>query len=405
VIVAVVVAIAAIAVAGVAVILAARRQQLLARRVAEVVGRLGESVPASLDADEAIARLSRAVDRVQRLDDDFRLADIRLERALDEVKSGIVVCDALGAVVARNAVALAFVDARHGEALVEAAVHDLITAALRGHRGDRDLQIHGPPPRSLQVRAAPLLSGAELVGAIAVIHDVTEQKRIDAVRRDFVANVSHELKTPIGALALLAETLADEHDAAVARRLSERLRDESFRVSHIVDDLLALSRIEGDGSPMTERVVLSSVVDEAVARVAPVAERRAVDIDVGEIDERIELLGDRSQLTSALFNLLDNAVKYSEPSSTIEVWIDETRQAIALHVRDHGIGIPTRDLERVFERFYRVDKARSRDTGGTGLGLSIVRHVVQNHGGEVSVVSREGEGSTFTIMLPRRRQA
>jgi two-component system sensor histidine kinase SenX3 len=249
--------------------------------------------------------------------------------------------------------------------------------------------------------AAPLYADSELVGALGVTHDVTEQKRIDAVRRDFVANVSHELKTPLGALALLSDTLADETDPTVIQRLSGRLRDESLRVSRIVDELLALSRIEGDGSPMSSVVPLHAVVAEAVARVRPGADHRDVTIDVRPVEISAEIIGDRAQLTSALFNLLDNAVKYSEAGSSVRVEVDVTATAVVLSVRDHGIGIPTRDLERIFERFYRVDKARSRDTGGTGLGLSIVRHAVQNHGGEVSVVSREGEGSTFTITIPR----
>jgi two-component system, OmpR family, sensor histidine kinase SenX3 len=401
-VISVVVAAVAILIAVVVGVASWRSQQRTARRVVEVVERLGESIPAKkVTTDSAIERLSRSVDRVQRFDDDVRLAEVRLERALNEVEQGIVVCDARGEVVSRNSSSLAFVDARHGEALVEAAVQDLITAALRGRRDTRDLQLHGPPQRTLQVQGAPLFADSELVGAIAVIDDVTEQKRIDAVRRDFVANVSHELKTPIGAIALLAETLADERDVAVAQRLSGRLRDESFRVSRIVDDLLTLSRIEGDDSPRFAHLAVAGIVAEAVARVHAVADHRGVSIEINDIDPGIEVLGDRGQLLSALANLLDNAVKYSEPNSSIEVTVAANREAVSLVVRDYGIGIPSRDLERIFERFYRVDKARSRDTGGTGLGLSIVRHIARNHGGDVTVSSREGSGSTFTLSIPR----
>jgi two-component system sensor histidine kinase SenX3 len=401
-----------VAIAAGAILLAAlvaaaawRAQQRTARRVVEVVERLGESIPARITATAAIEQLSRSVERVQRFDDDVRLAEVRLERALNEVEQGIVVCDARGDLVSRNSSSLAFVDARHGEALVEAAVRDLTAAALRGVRGTRDLQLYGPPQRTLHVHAAPLFADSELVGAIAVIDDVTEQKRIDAVRRDFVANVSHELKTPIGALALLAETLADEEDLAVARRLSGRLRDESFRVSRIVDDLLTLSRIEGDDSVRLAPVELAPVVAEAVARVRSLAEHRGVALRTEGVGTGAEVLGDRSQLVAALANLLDNAVKYSESGSSVEVETGGDERTVSLVVRDHGIGIPSRDLERIFERFYRVDKARSRDTGGTGLGLSIVRHIARNHGGEVTVSSREGSGSTFTLTLPRRAPA
>jgi two-component system sensor histidine kinase SenX3 len=396
------VALAAILVAAVVVYASWRSQQRTARRVVEVVERLGERIPTKVSAESAIERLSRSVERVQQIDDDVRMSEIRLERAIDEIGKGVVVCDARGDIVSRNAPALAFVEARHGDALVEAAVRDLLTGALRGQRDARDLQLHGPPTRALTVRAAPLFADSELVGAIAVIDDVTEQKHVESVRRDFVANVSHELKTPIGALALLAETLADEDDPAIARRLSGRLRDESFRLSRIVDDLLTLSRVEGDDAPRFASLTLGPVVADAVTRLRPVAEHRGVSIDVGEFDPDIELIGDRAQLVSALANLLDNAVKYSDTGSAVEVDIEAIGDEVSIEVCDHGIGIPTRDLERIFERFYRVDKARSRDTGGTGLGLSIVRHIARSHGGEVAVASREGVGSTFTLTIPRR---
>jgi two-component system sensor histidine kinase SenX3 len=400
-VIALAIAVAALVVAAAVVVSAWRSQQRTTRRVVEVLERLGETTNVKLTSDTAIAQLSKSVDRVRESDDIVRVAEIRLERALDEIPLGIVVCDASGNVVARNSSSRVYAGARHGEALIEAATRDLIAAALTGTRDVRDLELHGPPSRSLHIMAAPLYADSELVGALGLTHDVTEQKRIDAVRRDFVANVSHELKTPLGALALLSDTLADETDLTVVKRLSGRLRDESLRVNRIVDELLTLSRIEGDGSPMAAVVPVHSVVAEAVARVRPAADHRDVTIDVRPVDPSTELMGDRTQLTSALFNLLDNAVKYSEPGSSVRIEVDATPSTVVLSVRDHGIGIPTRDLERIFERFYRVDKARSRDTGGTGLGLSIVRHVVQNHGGEVSVVSREGEGSTFTITIPR----
>ncbi|HEX7096429.1 MAG TPA: ATP-binding protein [Acidimicrobiales bacterium] len=386
--------------AAIVVLLSWRSQQRTVRRVAETVERLGDSIPRRARPDAAIDRLTQSVERVRRIDDDVRLADIRIERTLDELDEGIVICDASGAEVTRNASARVYAEARHGEALVEAAIHELLAEALQGTRNRRSIELHAPP-RSLEVRAAPLLVDGELIGAMALIDDVTEQKRIAAVRRDFVANVSHELKTPIGALALLAETLADESDPTVIKRLSSHLRDESFRVSRIVDDLLTLSRIEGDGSAVRTSVPVAAIVDEAVARVRPVAERRGVELDVGPIDPDADVVCDRSQLTSALFNLLDNAVKYSEGGSSVLVRVETTPATMSVSVQDHGIGIPTRDLERIFERFYRVDKARSRETGGTGLGLSIVRHVAQNHGGEVSVTSREGEGSTFVLTIPR----
>jgi two-component system sensor histidine kinase SenX3 len=232
------------------------------------------------------------------------------------------------------------------------------------------------------------------------VDDITEQQRVDAIRRDFVANISHELKTPVGALALLAETIVDEHDPAVVERLAARLRDESFRVSRVIDDLLALSRIEGEGAQEVERVTIAQIVAEAVARIRPAADHRDVRFEVAEIAAELVMLGDPRQLTSALFNLLENAVKYSDHGSVVEVRAAGDRHEVSMVVQDHGIGIPAKDLQRIFERFYRVDQARSRETGGTGLGLAIVRHVARNHGGHVTVSSREGEGSTFMLVLP-----
>jgi two-component system sensor histidine kinase SenX3 len=396
-----VVATCAIVVALAVAFLSWRSQRDTARRLAELAERMGDPIPADAGADVAIDRITRSFERVKQRDDDTRTAEVRLEQALDQVTQGVAICDATGTIVARNAFARTFAEARHGEALVDAAVRELLADSLRGARGHREVQLHGPPQRSLQVRASPLHAEHELVGAIAVIDDVSEQKRIESVRRDFVANVSHELKTPIGALALLAETLADEPDPDVVRRLSGRLRDESFRVSDIVDDLLALSRIEAHESLAVASVPVDAVVAEAVVRVRPTADQHQVAIGVVADEPDLHLDADRSQLVSAVANLLDNAVKYSEAGSPVEVRIGATDEHVLIAVRDHGIGIPTRDLERIFERFYRVDKARSRVTGGTGLGLSIVRHVAQNHGGEVEVQSREGEGSTFTLVLPR----
>ena len=250
------------------------------------------------------------------------------------------------------------------------------------------------------VHAAPLRVDGEPLGAIAVIDDITEIQRIDSIRRDFVANVSHELKTPIGALSLLAETLAGETDAAIVQRLSERVRNESFRVSNMVDDLLTLSRIEGNDAPNIDEFGIDMLVRECVDRVHPLAEQRLVSISVGPIEASLQVVGDRRQIASALSNLLENAVKYSEQGAPVEVRVSASAHEMSIVVQDHGIGIPSAELERIFERFYRVDKARSRETGGTGLGLSIARHVARNHGGDVTVSSREGEGSTFALLLP-----
>jgi two-component system sensor histidine kinase SenX3 len=347
-----------------------------------------------------LTTLTRSLAELRRHDDDTARRQLRLELALSSMTQGAVICDESGHVVLRNAFARSFVDARHGDALVGIAIDELLAEARLGEPADREIEVFGPPARTLFVHATPLDDDGTPMGAIATVDDITEQQRIDAIRRDFVANISHELKTPVGALALLAETITDEGDVDVVRRLAGRMRDESFRVSRVIDDLLALSHIEGDGAQELEPVRVVDVVAEATDRVRPAAEQADVRVDVAEIPPHITLRGDRRQLTSALFNLLENAVKYSDRGSVVEVRAAGDEHEVAFVVQDHGIGIPSKDLQRIFERFYRVDQARSRITGGTGLGLAIVRHVARNHGGQVTVSSREGEGSTFMLVLP-----
>ena len=324
----------------------------------------------------------------------------RLTAALDRIPQGVVLCDDRGEVVHRNAVATEFVGARRGEVLVEAALGDLLATARSGRSTRRTFELYGPPRRTLVVSAMPLAESVTPSAALAVIDDVSERRRVDTMRRDFVANISHELKTPVGALSLLAETIAGEEDPGIVRRLAERMQAESDRVGRTIDDLLELSRIEAEEGPVREPVPVNLVVAEAADRVGPLMVQRGMELHVDEAPDRATILGDRRQLVSAIYNLLENAVKYSDDGSSVELRARTDGVWVALEVADHGDGIPVRDRERIFERFYRVDRARSRETGGTGLGLAIVRHVATNHQGEVRVVSAEGEGSTFTLRLP-----
>jgi two-component system sensor histidine kinase SenX3 len=191
-----------------------------------------------------------------------------------------------------------------------------------------------------------------------------------------------------------------EDDVGVSRRLAERMLTEAFRVGRTIDDLLELTRIEAEESPTQDPVGVHHFIAEAVDRVREGAEARGIEILVEEPARRLNVVGDRRQLVSAVYNLLDNAVKYSDRGSTVDVRTRTDGTWVDISVEDRGMGIPRRNLERIFERFYRVDRARSRETGGTGLGLAIVRHVAANHDGDVAVESNEGEGSTFTLRLP-----
>jgi two-component system sensor histidine kinase SenX3 len=319
----------------------------------------------------------------------------RLTHALDAIPQAVLIADADGRVVARNRAADSFAEARHGDALVEAAIDELLADALAGHEGVRPVELFGPPRRALVVAASPLPDGA-----LVVVDDISDRRRLDATRRDFVANISHELKTPVAAMGLLAETLLSEDDPKVSARLAERIVDEAFRLDRTIEDLLVLSRIEGEEATAHEPVAAALLLVDAAERIRPAAEQAGIDVVVDPVDPALVVRGDRRQLVSALANLLDNAVKYSDDGAEVHVRAVAVASSVALEVEDHGIGIPKADLERIFERFYRVDHARSRATGGTGLGLAIVRHVATNHGGEVRVESRLGEGSTFTLVVP-----
>ena len=315
-----------------------------------------------------------------------------LRSGLDAVPAGLLLVDSAGNVLLRNGAASL---GGHADVLLEEAVEQLLAVARNGDPAERTLTLYGPPQRVLLVRGLPLAGG----GALVVIDDLTDRARVDAVRTDFVSNISHELKTPVGALAVLAEALADSDDLEINRHLAKKMMEEAHRASGTIDDLLELSRIELDGRGVRGEVSLSSVLGEAVGRHRLRAETLGVQLCIGAV-EPDSLEADGLQLISAVSNLVDNAVKYSDVGSKVRITSTVVGLFAEIQVADQGIGIPARDVDRIFERFYRVDRARSRDTGGTGLGLAIVRHVATNHGGEVDVVSHEGEGSTFTLRIP-----
>ncbi len=270
-----------------------------------------------------------------------------------------------------------------------------------GNAREQEMRVRRPPLGrellELRVRVAALGTGVLLI----LIDDLAEERRVDAVRRDFVANVSHELKTPVGALSLLAETIlsaADEPDQV--KHFAERMQTEASRLASLIQDVIDLSRLQSD-DPMTRAEVVD--VEELVTRAFDEVRTLAVsrDIELIRSDEAgVEIYGDRGQLLTALRNLLTNAIVYSPQGTRVAVSSRMNEGIAEIVVKDQGIGIPSHDLDRIFERFYRVDQARSRSTGGTGLGLAIVKHVCQNHGGECIVWSEVGTGSTFTLRLP-----
>ncbi len=316
---------------------------------------------------------------------------------IEHHRDGFVLADDSGRVVYRNEAARRL-QGTHVGVLIGEAIDRHIEIAAREGSSHEVLEMYGPPKVVLVVEAHALASGV-----VVYVDDISEQRRVEQVRTDFVANISHELKTPVGAMSVLAETLEDEHDPATIRRVVSRMMDEAQRATRTIDDLMELSRIELGGERVEEPVPVTAVLAEAMDRVTEMAGRRQIGLtNLASADqlEGVTIHGDRRQLVSALGNLVENAVKYSEPGGHVQIRTRVADGDVEFAVIDHGIGIPQRDLDRIFERFYRVDRARSRVTGGTGLGLSIVRHVASSHGGSVAVQSTEGEGSVFTLRLP-----
>ena len=257
-----------------------------------------------------------------------------------------------------------------------------------------------PEARTLAMRAFPLADRGPTGRIVVTLTDITQRRRLEALRRDFVANASHELKTPVAAVRALAETLltALPDDPEAGRRFAERIAREAERLDALARDLLDLSRVER-GTLDVEPVDLVGLAKEVLGGYEDLATERRVRLG-GELQERVSMRGDRAQLGLLLSNLLDNALRHTPATGTVCARLDATEGRAVIQVADTGEGIPAGELSRVFERFYRVDKARARQTGGTGLGLAIVRHVAEAHGGTVRVDSELGRGSTFTVTLP-----
>ena len=323
----------------------------------------------------------------------------QLERfmdALDLLPIGIVIVDLKLNRRVRNNAAAAMTGVRYVDILVDQAVDAMIDEIKVAKSGNRILEAVAGTTRYFKISGQAM----DDQRGIVTVEDITEKSRIDTVQTDFVANLSHELKTPIGAVAALADSLNGETETEVVWRLAERIVTESHRMSRIVDDLLDLSRVEFGGTEEWTDIDLATVLVEVVSTNQHAAKRQGLGLSLTGSAELL-VRGDRSQLVSVFSNLVDNAIKYSEIGGVVNVSSTIKGDEIMVSVTDYGIGIAERDQKRIFERFYRVDRARSRATGGTGLGLSIVRHIVLEHGGAIDIRSEEGVGSTFTVRLPR----
>lgn len=317
------------------------------------------------------------------------------------LRSIAIVLDASDAVVNNSASAVSYGLVRHGE-LVHTELRELARQVRRdGEIREVDLELSRGfgtiTNTQMKARVAPL--GA--VHVLILAEDHTHARRVEEVRRDFVANVSHELKTPVGGIALLAEAVLNARDDPEAvSRFAGRIQVESTRLTRLVKEIVDLSRLQvADTLHEPELVQISDVVAEAVDRVGVAAESRRISLET-VVDERASVFGDAELLATAVANLVSNAVNYSDEGTRVAVAARPVGDTVEITVSDQGQGIPETEQSRIFERFYRVDEARSRATGGTGLGLAIVKHVCATHGGDVSVWSEEGHGSTFTMRLP-----
>ena len=327
--------------------------------------------------------------------------DEGLVRVLAVLRSAAVVLDPDDVVVRATPLAYALGVLQSG-GRVNTVIAPIVAAVRKdGVIQDTELELSrgtlGKSEIALQVRVAQVSPRHLLILA----DDRTEARRLEAIRRDFVVNVSHELKTPVGALSLLAETVGDAADDPQAvRRFAKKMSAEALRLGALVHEIIELSRLQvagASGQPGLVRV--DDVIREAADRARTTAEGRQVSVTVGAQDEAF-VYGDHALLVTAVRNLVDNAVNHSDPGSHVGVGVRMRDGIVEVAVVDQGVGIEPEQQVRIFERFYRVDPARSRETGGTGLGLSIVKHVVADHGGEVTVWSEVGRGSTFTMRLP-----
>ena len=369
------------------------------------------SGPASQDELGALERtLSRVAVQLRDLFDRWRLESSRSEAILSSMAEGVLAVDRELRVVFCNHAVTRTMGLRSAvkertpviELIRDAEVIGMLSQVISsGESVKRNFRISAANNRAFEVQAAPFASQGGS-GALAIFYDMTDLERLEQVRKDFVANVSHELRTPLAAIVGYSETLLDGalEDREHNRKFVEVIRTNAIRLNSIASDLLVLSELEsGRGPGQPEPILLRELVETALGTIGPEARGRGVQVIKGNIADAT-VLGHRHRLEQALLNLLVNAVKFNREGGEVRVEVRNGDGLVHIEVSDTGVGIPSQDLPRIFERFYRVDKARSRQVGGTGLGLSIVRHVIEPMDGKVTVVSQLGKGSTFTIVLP-----
>jgi len=388
------------------------RRALTLRRALERLPQVGKSESrrqASGDELSALAAtIERATRRVRAMVETLQRENARREAILGSMVEGVVAVDPLLRITFANRAFAEMMGAAApptaGTPLVQVArdhaLHEMFAAVFAEGQPLQKRLILSASTRSFEVQVAPL-AGDPQRGAIAMLYDITGLERLERVRKDFVANVSHELRTPLAAICGYAETLIEGglEDPANSRPFVSIILSKARQLTNILQDLLILSSLESAKPPAAEPVSLQQSIHSALRTVAPMAKTRGINL-VCESFPDMEVLGYEIRLEQVWVNLLENAIKFNRPEGEVRVDVVRDPERTLVRVCDTGSGIPSRDLPRIFERFYRVDKARSRATGGTGLGLAIVKHAVEQMGGSVSVESRLGQGSVFTVALP-----
>ena len=369
---------------------------------------LSQKIVQSETVEVALRGLAKAIDEIeeQRITADaFRQ---QLIAALDSLNYGIAIYGQDDQLIHTNPYASSFLSGVHSGALIADAIDELFQTRDGQEVIDQELDVfdNSHPSsvthsrkKTFYIILRELSIEGNQIGSVVTIEDISEQERLESVRRDFISNISHELKTPIGAIALLTETLLGEPDTDLVQKFAPNILQETERLSETIDDLLSLSRIEHGSTDSFNQIDLLKCIEQAIDRVNTFAKQNEVTVLTSFPPAPVHLFGDELQLTSAFYNILENSVKYKRINQgNVHLTVQQLDDFIEVEISDNGIGIPTKDLDRVFERFYCVD--RSHSGSGVGLGLAIVRHVIVNHEGVIRIESTEGVGTTFFIQFP-----
>lgn len=378
--------------------------KLRSRSTNQKLGRLISKLGMDFDTaelkklDSSLAALETLTERATMMISQTSLETISLHKALDALDRGIIILDVGYREVLKNKQ----MDTLSRNLSLQVQVEKFIDEYKSNQEDNfsKKIEVFGPPRESYLLRASVLTNAARILGVLITVENVTKEQQLEEIRRDLVANISHELKTPIGALEILAETVEDENDPIVIKHLVTRIGKEAIRAGKIINSLLDLATLEAQIPKDFEIIEITPVIYDVLERAKNYAEDSGIKIQIEYPEEKLLVKGSKSILGNAIYNLVDNAIKYSEPGNEVVIRLKREGDRIIIEVQDHGIGIPLSDQERIFERFYRVDKTRTKDGGGAGLGLSIVKHAVANHTGEIKVTSTEGQGSLFAISLP-----